>query len=122
MYDLKQFLQLTDEQQQQQMCKLLSSLATTSEEQRQEGLRQLMLATSQLDTSDKIKVIEARVWALTKLPEEQIKTIFRSRAQAMQGLTEISDADRNLVFTVVQQMPVDVQRTFVQIISELRGR
>ena len=120
MYDFKKFLQLSDEQQKQQMDEWLSELAATSEEERQEGLQQLLLATSELSEPDKTKAIRVRTLVMSGLPKEQMKSIIRSRYQAMQNLAEVNEADRQIVFTVMQEMPFDVQKTVMQIVSELR--
>lgn len=121
MYDLKQFLQSSAENQEQQMYEWLSSLANASEEERQQGFRQLLLETAKLDVPDKTHMIKVRIIALTKLPMDQIKKIARSRFQAMKDFGEVNEADRELSITVMEQMPIDVQRTVVQIISELRS-
>lgn len=120
MYDLKQFLKLSEEEQHQKMNEWLTEIATASEEQRQEALRELLLATSQLDVPDKEKVLKVRTMVLIKLPLEQIKTIVISRRRAMQDLREIDEADREVVFSLVREMPDDVQQAIARIVMELR--
>lgn len=120
MYDLKQFLKLSDEEQNQKMNEWLTEIATAPEEQRQEALRELLLATAQLDAPDKEKVIEVRTMVLVKLPLEQIKAIVISRRRTMQDLMEIDEADREVVFSLVREMPDDVQQTLARIVMELR--
>ena len=120
MYDLKQFLQLSDDEQKQRMNEWLTEIATVPEEQRQKALRELLLATAQLDAPDKEKVIEVRTMVLIKLPLEQIKAIVVSRRRAMQDLSEINEADREVVISLVREMPDDVQQTLTKIVMELR--
>jgi RecG-like helicase len=120
MYDLEKFVQLPDEQQQEQMRKWISELVTASEDERQEGLRQLLLANAKLGEPDKTKVIKVRTLVTSELPKEQMKIIVLSRFHAMQNHAEINEADRQIVFTVMQQMPFDIQKTVMQVISELR--
>jgi len=121
MYDLKSFLQLSEQQQQQQMQEWLSSIATVAEEeQRQEGIKKLILATSKLDDADKAKVIEIRTIVLARMPIDQIKDIVRSRFRAMQGLRSIDEADRTMVIMLVRKMPRDVQQVVAQVANELR--
>lgn len=120
MYDLEKFVQLSDEQQQQQMREWISELVTASEQERQEGIQQLLLATAQLNEPGKTKVIKVRTLVTSELPKEQMKLIVLSRFNAMQSHAEINEADRQIVFTIMQQMPFDVQKTVMQVISELR--
>ncbi|MBM3242624.1 hypothetical protein FJZ31_40710 [Candidatus Poribacteria bacterium] len=120
MYDLKNFLQLSEQQQQQQMQEWLSAIATAEEERRQQGIKELVLAISKLDDAGKAKAIKIRTIVLTKMPKERIKDIVRSRYRAMQDLRDIDEADRGMVITMVRQMPPEVQQIVVQVANELR--
>ncbi|MBC8231390.1 hypothetical protein H8E77_17700 [bacterium] len=120
MYDLKYFIQLSEQQQHQQMQEWLSSIATAEEEQRQQGIKELVLATSKLDDADKAELIKIRTIVLARMPIEQTKDIVRSRFKAMQDLRDIDDADRAMVIMMVRQMPRDVQQVVARVANELR--
>lgn len=120
MYDLKKFIQLSEQQQHQQMQEWLSSIVAVEEEQRQQSIKELVLAISKLDDADKAKVIEIRTIVLARMPIEQIKDVIRSRYRAMQDLRDIDEADRAMVIMMVREMPTDVQQVVVQVANELR--
>ena len=120
MYDMRQFLELSEQDRQERMYRWLYAIAEAAEEERQEEIRQLTLASAELGTSDATEVTRVRTLVLVKLSKDQIKSILRSRAQAMGDLPEIKERDTMLFFMTVRQMPPDVQKLMVEIGSELR--